>query len=198
MEINPDSKTVDGISTLVMFIILNLLYLLCCVPIVTIGAATAALFDVMHRFAEEDRGHLIRGFFGALRREWRQGSAVYAIFGVPVLLLAYSAVFWISFGGFNLILGIVAAIGCVYGLMALVYALVQVALYENTVRQVAKNSLMFPMAHPVTTIGILALLALAPALMLIFKPVIFLYATVAAAFTAYLIVRITGRAFAQH
>jgi uncharacterized membrane protein YesL len=198
MEINPDSRTVEGISSLVMLIVLNVIYLVCCVPIVTIGAATAALLAVMHRFAEEERGHLVRGYFSALRRDWLTASLVWLVLAVPAALLAFSAVFWISLGGLSVIVGIIAAVAFVYCVAAMVFALAQVSRFENTVLQTVKNSLMFPMAHPLVTGGILVVLAVAPALIIVFHPAAFLYGTVGAAFSAYVIVRLTGRAFAAH
>ena len=198
MEINPDSKVADGVSTLVMFIVLNVVYLLCCVPIVTIGAASAALLDVMHRFANEERGHLIRGFFDALRRDWKPASLVYLMLGVPIAILLFASTFWFSFGGLAIILGVVTAAAAVYAVAALVWACAQVARFEAPAVQTVKNALFFPMAHPLLSFGILIVLALAPAFTIAFHPAFFLYLTVGAALSAFVVVRLTNRAFASH
>ncbi|MBP2437221.1 DUF624 domain-containing protein [Microbacterium amylolyticum] len=46
MRIDTDSRTLQGATTFLSFIGLNVLLLLTCLPIITIGAATSALFRV--------------------------------------------------------------------------------------------------------------------------------------------------------
>ena len=43
---SPDSKLMGGLSLLADMIVVNCLYLLCCIPIFTIGAARVALYCV--------------------------------------------------------------------------------------------------------------------------------------------------------
>lgn len=196
MPIDPESRAVDGISTLVLFIALNILYLLCCIPIVTIGAATAALFEVMWRFAEEDRGHLLRGYFSAFRSDWRAGSVVYLATGLPFLVLAFVAVFWFSLGiGFSVVAGVVAGLGAVYCGVAFLFGCALVSRFSNTAWQTVKNAYLFPMAQPLPALGALLVPVVMVALIVIFHPVVFLFLTVGAAFSAYLVVRLLGIAF---
>ena len=42
-----DSKLMQGLSTVGDYIILNILFLITCLPVITIGAAKTALFRVM-------------------------------------------------------------------------------------------------------------------------------------------------------
>lgn len=48
----------------------GVLWLVCSLPVVTIGAATAALYDVMFRILEGKEDALFRDFFGAFRRRF--------------------------------------------------------------------------------------------------------------------------------
>ena len=47
--------------------ILNLLWMLCCIPIVTIGASTVALYTMTLRLVRDEEGSLTRDFFKAFR-----------------------------------------------------------------------------------------------------------------------------------
>ncbi|WP_169795838.1 YesL family protein [Curtobacterium ammoniigenes] len=196
MQIDPDNKAIDGISTLVLFIALNVIYLLCCIPIVTIGAATAALFEVMWRFADEQRGHLLRGYFSALKGSWRSASIVAAATMLPMLLLAYVSVFWFALGiGLSALAGVITALGALYCGVAFLYGCALVARFENTARRTIRNAYLFPMAQPLLTLGVVLVLVVSAALMWIFHPALFLFATVGAAFGAYLMSRMFGLAF---
>ena len=44
-------------------IVLHILWLVCCLPVVTFGASTTALYDIMLRLAEYSGGHNYRRFF---------------------------------------------------------------------------------------------------------------------------------------
>ena len=56
---------------------LNLLWLVCSLPIVTAGAATAALYAVTLKLAEDDTGHLTEHFFHAFRQNFRQATVLW-------------------------------------------------------------------------------------------------------------------------
>lgn len=186
----------DGISTLVLFIALNVIYLLCCIPIVTIGAATAALFEVMWRFADEERGHMIRGYFSALGRNWRAASVLYLATAVPLLLLVFVATFWFTLGiGFSLVAGLVAVLGAVYCALAFLFGCGLISRFSNTIGQTLKNAYLFPVAQPLYALGALLIPLVTVAMMVIFHPLLFLMATVGVAFDAYLIARVLGSAF---
>ena len=51
MKLNLDSPVLDYVNTLLSYIVLNLLFILCCIPVITIGPAVAALYAVMLREA---------------------------------------------------------------------------------------------------------------------------------------------------
>jgi hypothetical protein len=59
VRIDPDSRSVQGLTTFLHFVALNVLYIVACLPVVTAGAATAALYEVTLRYADEERGYLL-------------------------------------------------------------------------------------------------------------------------------------------
>lgn len=199
MRIDPESKAIDGASTLVLFIALNVIYLLCCIPIVTIGAATAALLEVMWRFADEERGHLVRGYFSALRATWRQASAVYLATVAPALLLIFVSAFWFALGtGLSAAAGAITGLAALYCLAAFQFGCALVSRYENSARQTIKNAYLFPAAQPLFALGALLVPALMAAFVMIFHPVVFLFVTVGAAMCGYVVARLLGVAFRRY
>ena len=54
-------------------VMLSLLWAICCVPIVTIGSSTAALYDSVVRVTRKKEDDLFARFFGTFRRELKSG-----------------------------------------------------------------------------------------------------------------------------
>ena len=52
MKINLDSPVISFLNKVADFMILNILFILCCAPIVTIGPALSALFTITMREAD--------------------------------------------------------------------------------------------------------------------------------------------------
>lgn len=73
---NPFYRLMGTIGDLV---VLNVLWLVCCLPVVTAGAATAGLFSVAHKMAAGEEYRAAAGFFKAFRRDWRQATAVWLV-----------------------------------------------------------------------------------------------------------------------
>lgn len=73
---------------LVDMLILSVLWVLCSLPIVTIGASTAALYYVALKLAENQEGYTISSFFQAFRTNLKQGAAAGVIAEVLALMLA--------------------------------------------------------------------------------------------------------------
>lgn len=76
-------------SQILNLVKLNVLWLLCCVPIVTIGPATSAMNYVVNLYLEEKNDQVLRPFFKAFRRDLKQGLAL----GLLMLILTGVAVF---------------------------------------------------------------------------------------------------------
>ena len=62
---NPDGLFARIMNTVLALIVLNVLWLLCCVPVVTAGASTAALYAVLIRMRDGDDAKVLRRFFAA-------------------------------------------------------------------------------------------------------------------------------------
>lgn len=138
--IGPDSKLYKFMQTLTELLKINFLWLLCSLPIVTLGGATIAAFDVGMKLAADQEGNVGRQFLASFRANFKNGIP----YGLLLLLAVY--VVWLDFSLFNqiegnpiilLIMGIVAAF--VFTLSFL-FAFALQARYENTLVKTLKNS----------------------------------------------------------
>jgi uncharacterized membrane protein YesL len=186
MRIDPESRGLNGLSTFLAFVALNVVYLVACLPIVTIGAATAALYEVMIRFSDEESGRPLRDWFPAFRANFGRATLVSLALLLPFVVLAFSGVFWMSLS--HVLAGAAAAlafVGAVYLLAAFLYGMAQVAYFRNTVRQTIKNSLLLPVVEPVRTLGIVLIPVTGIVLTILFPPFVILLLTIGVSIGAY-------------
>lgn len=139
---------------------LNLLWFVCSLPVFTLGAATAALYDVTLRMARGEEPGLNRRFFQAFRENFRQATTLWLILlGVGALLgldgyilyhlyksTAGAAAIICTLG---LALVIVAAICLV---IVLLYIFPLVARVKNTNFAMVKNSFLIGIRYLFCTI----------------------------------------------
>ena len=92
---DPDSRFSQFLIRLCDLILLNVVYLLTCLPLFTIGAATAALYDTVFRMDTEREGKLMATYFHAFRENFRQGTAVW------LLLVVYGIAIWMNMNIFS-------------------------------------------------------------------------------------------------
>ena len=136
----PDSAFYKFMQTLTDLLKINFLWILCSLPIVTLGGATIAAFDVAMKMAAGEEGHVGRQFLAAFKANFKCGIP----YGLLLLLCAY--VLWLDFSLFNqiegnpmilLVMGILAAFVFVW---CFLFAFALQARYENTLIRTLKNS----------------------------------------------------------
>ena len=199
MQVDPLGRNVQGITALLSFIALNVIYLVTCLPIITIGVATSSLFEVTMRYADEERGDLIKGYFVAFGRNLGQATAVFLALGVPAGLLAFASAFWFSFDNqLSSIAGMVAAVAAAYAVAAMLWGLALVAAYTNTTRQTLKNALLLPVAQAVRTTLLLVIPVVCFALVFVLPGFIYILLTLGLSLSAYAMAFIFRGAFARH
>lgn len=136
-----DGRLFQFLSRLWDMLKLNILWVLCSLPVVTIGAATAAAFSITLKMVDDREGYVAREFFRAFKANLKQGIPA----GILNIVFAYAL--YLDFQLFHavegnpiwfLILGIVGTVMCV-GYFLYTYALM--ARYENSLLGTLKNSM---------------------------------------------------------
>lgn len=135
---NPDAPLMQGLSKVADMIILNLLTVICCIPIVTVGAAVSALYDATGRLVR-DEGGVYRGYFRALVSNFKQGTVIWLIVLATGLLLGYSLIFYVSNDMMALI--VMAAVLVLLWAVTVAWVFPLQARFENDVKTTFKNAL---------------------------------------------------------
>ena len=123
---------------------LNVLTLVCCIPIVTIGASTTALFYVSLKIAKNEEGNLTQAFFRSFRENFRQGTVIWLILlGAGIVLgidgyvlyhMRFENAFW------TLCTAIFFVAAAAYAVV-LMYIFPLLARFDNTVGAMFKNAM---------------------------------------------------------
>ena len=130
------------LSRLADLIALNVLFVISCIPVITIGAANAALYDSIERI-QQNEGFGWKSYWKAFRRDFKKSTALWLIEILISALVGYALVFYLksgsSIGGVGRIVCII--VGIIW-LLASAWIFPLHAKYENTPRQTIKNALL--------------------------------------------------------
>lgn len=156
--------------------ILNVVWIVCCLPIVTFGPASSALARVMVNLARDGSATVLKDYFAAFRRDF--GKAVVlgllGLLGVAVVASDYR--FAVTSEGAVRTLFLIVAIlagGFVASYLAYVFPLH--AFYENSLSGHIKNALALAATAPVETVLIWLCFAVPIAAFLLLPAVVIVY-----------------------
>lgn len=76
-KLNP---VIDFISTLCNFFALNLVFLITCIPIFTIGSALSSLYYVMAKETKGEYGYIVRPYIREFKRNLKNGTIAFTFF----------------------------------------------------------------------------------------------------------------------
>lgn len=192
---SPDSKFMIAMSRLADLIILNMLFLITCIPLFTIGAASTALYTVAFRIGTVRETGVVKPYFRAFRENFKQATVLWLL----LVLGGVCAVFDITlFYGMNSVLRYLFIPFAIILILILFIASVAFPLlsqFQNSTKQTVINALFLSVGYLPRTLLVTAMnlfpFAVFAYNMLLFLQTafmwVFLYFSVAAYFGALLL-----------
>lgn len=142
-------------------LILNILMIICCIPVITIGAAYTAMHYVLLKMIRGEEGYLIRGFFKSFIRNFKQATILWfimlliaAVYVGDILIFNYSG---IEFPKALMIAVVAVAVFC---LMIAAYIFPLLARFDNSIKNTIKNAMIFAFANLPKTLAMVIVYAL--------------------------------------
>ena len=135
-----NSRFANFVGRLVDVAWLNLLWLACCLPIVTIGASTVAAHSVCLKMVDDEEGYIAKDFFTAFRANFVQGTVLWLLNGVAVYALYLDWQFVIKADDPSVALIVVSIVSTAAVFSAFIYSYPLVARYRNTIAKTISNS----------------------------------------------------------
>ena len=186
----PDSALMITMSRITDYIFLSLFWLLCCIPVVTIGASTAALYDASYRAFRKNERNSWQRFFAVFRDNWKAGilpTAVFLLAGWALLkgviglwnLAVAGTLSWMLFSALAFV--------CVVLLGILSVLFPVLSRFENSFAGLLKNSLFLAMANLPRTAAVGIINAAAIFLCVRIVVPLFFLPALAAALTSFLL-----------
>lgn len=165
-----DGGLMQTLSKLFDCICLAILWIICCVPIFTVGASTTALYYAYNKAIRQKRSYAFKEFFHGFKISFKQSTVVWLI----VLLLYVVTIFDImilrgvsgSVGFAKIVLAFILAMN-VLVTMWVTYVFPYMARFENHTKAVLKNSAIIMIANLPWSILLLVLFVISAGLFLL-------------------------------
>jgi uncharacterized membrane protein YesL len=165
---NLNSPWVQRFAMLTNLVCLNILWLVCCIPVFTAGAATAALYHTVFLYHNKEDDAVLRPFFRAFRTNFKQSTLLFLPLFAALLLVVFDLVYLASYGKgtavlFLLILVILLLMGMLIHLFPLI------ARFDMNAKALLRTAFSLTALHLPGTLTVIALLVL-PVVLLLFFP----------------------------
>lgn len=143
-----DNVIVRALTRLFDLILLNVLWLLCSLPVVTLGASTTALYSVTLKMAGKEEGYIAKDFFTAFKQNLKKGTIIWLGLLTAGIVIGLDFVVLQEFQGLiGNIITVFLGIAVVLYIIELVFIFPVLARFENTVRNTFVNGLLIPVSR---------------------------------------------------
>lgn len=148
-----DGGLMSGLSRIADLALLNLLFVISCLPIFTIGAATTGLYYVTLKWARKEDGYIFKGFMKAFRENFKKSTIIWLgqLVVVAVLLVDFYILKQIK-GTFVLGMYVIITILLFMVIFTATYVYPLLAHFENTIKNTVKNAFLLSIANLPRTI----------------------------------------------
>lgn len=153
-KLSIDNPFFEFMSNLADLVMLNITWVITCIPVVTIGAAQTAFYRIMLRRVRGTCVYPVREYLAAFKEEFGKSTKIWIGFliigAVLVFDLMYMGQTWTAWG---------IAVGVLLFLWVILvsYVFPVMAQFENTLKNTMKNACYMAVRHLPYTIGIIIL-----------------------------------------
>ena len=154
---SPDSRIMQIAGRITDLILLNILFLLTCLPVFTIGSAVTAMYTLCFRMLQQEDGNIIKPYFRAFRDNFKPATGVLAVLALILIpdylyfdrffhadgLLHYAFYFFVF---------IAAA-----AVLAAGFAFPWLSRFRNSVAQTLTNAFLLSLSHLPRALAIAAI-----------------------------------------
>ena len=140
---NMDSPIMRFLSRICDLMILNILCIICCLPVVTAGASITALYTITLKMVRGEESYIFKGFLKAFKENFKQSTILWLIMAVWGLFIFvdYRAASFLPENMSTIFRILIGALLVLY-LMVLTYVFPYTARFENNIKNTFKNALL--------------------------------------------------------
>ena len=194
MQYNQDSKFWHFATLVADFILLNLFFIVLCIPIVTIGPAVSALIHTTLRLSEDENRTIIKPFWNEFKRDITKKMVLWIVYLVIIAAMIYMVQFYWNFANnnvdlfriFGFMLFVLSALILVTTIVASIIGLAMTTKYFSPIKRLIKNSYLLIIVMPFQSLIMASAFVIAT--------IFFIYQTVPV-FLFFLVIGFAGLAY---
>ena len=177
---NPDSRIMIFLSRVADLVILNILWLVCCAPVVTIGASTTAMYHVIRHWQKDSVSSIMRDFFQSFKEDFKQATPVYLILLIPTVAVVMNAMLIFNpensaaVPSYLLVIWFISALILLF-ISSFVYPVM--AFFADSIFKTLRNAMVLALANLPRTI-LISILNLLPVILLFVNLSFFLQSSI--------------------
>lgn len=163
------------LTTMADYMLLNLCWLVCSIPIVTIGASSAAMHTILGKMLLDEGGGVVLPFFRAFVVNFKAATLYWLVQLGVMVLLVFNLWFSRQHQSTWSILAVtkwVSILLIIYLQSVSVFVYSQIARYENTFGVYIRNAILLVIKNPIRSLLCVAFFAI-PFVMVWFNPALF-------------------------
>lgn len=151
-----DNKVTSCLNILADLMMLNVLTIIGCIPVITIGVSITAMHYVLLKIYRKEEPSIIKLFFYAYKSNFKQATTIGCMYIIVALIIGFDISFLVtevyqkSFLWTILLAILVVASYLV--LSSLCWCFVLMSRYQNSIRKIVVNSFTLSLLKPVTTV----------------------------------------------
>ena len=163
---NMNNKFFTFMGRIADLCILNVICLVCCIPVVTAGASITAMYYVTLKMVRNEESYIVRSFFKSFKENFKQSTVI------NLIMIAAGVILYLDL---NVAKNMPGSAGQIFRMIFMAFAIIYYALllyvypilarFYNTIRNTIKNALLMSIRHLPYTIAML-LIGLCPLLLL--------------------------------
>lgn len=159
MRINLDSPILNFLSRAWDVVLASVLFMISCLPIVTIGAACTAMHSTIMATCNDTCTSVWAKYTGAFKADFKQSTKIWLGYLVVLVVLLLDILACVSYQGtssFGSVMDGITVFFAVIFVLMLNYTYAVIARYIVTWQQALRNALYLITKYPMTAISVLA------------------------------------------
>lgn len=149
-----ESPVIAFLNKMTDLILLNLMWLITCLPIVTIGAATTAMYYTNIISIRQGDGYVVKRYFKSFRDNFKQATILWLLVLLLGGIMAFDLFYWYTLGTMlGKVMFCLSAVVAFFMFIILLYVFPVLAKFDNCMKSTIKTAAAFAVGYlPYTAI----------------------------------------------
>ena len=144
-----NSKLIKVLNNIVDVVFLNIVFIITCMPILTIGPAITALYSVTLKLAAKEDIYVIKAYFKALRENFKKSEKAWLVILAVIVLIGinFRICLAFDFAFKQVVMGLLCMMALLVAI-SFVFVFPIIAKFEVPLKNAFINSILMPLSKP--------------------------------------------------